>query len=184
MSKELRSKIELSVQVVLAIAAITVVGVLVKRTFFPQKVNPASQPRFAVGQRLNGTNVDWAQHKNNLVFFLRKDCKYCRSIAPLYRQLIQDTANQKNIRLLAVLPDSKEEAKQYLQSVDLPIDDVLSSPLAVFQISWTPSVLLLDDQGIVKGAWIGADPSLQKQMRSEILALVDANVPPSSQAKQ
>jgi peroxiredoxin len=184
MSKDQRAKIELSVQVVLAIAALAVVGVLVKRTFFPQQINPANLPRIAVGQRLNGTNVDWAQHKNNLVFFLRKDCKYCRSIAPLYRQMIEDTANRKNVMLLAVLPDSMEEAKQYLQSLDLPFDNVRSSPLSVFQISLTPSLLLLDDQGIVKGTWVGADPSLEKQMRSEVIALLDASVPPPSQAKQ
>jgi hypothetical protein len=117
MRSNLRANVELGAQIAIALAVVVVAGVFVKRNLFPQQVNPASLPRIGAGERLNVPNVDWEQNKKSLVFFLKKDCAYCTSSAPFYRQLIED-ASKRNVRSLAILPNSLDEARDYVQSLD------------------------------------------------------------------
>jgi hypothetical protein len=174
MSKNVRANIELGLNIVIAVAVIVVAAVVVKRYAFPP-VNPGSLPRITKGERLNVPNVDWQQNKKNLVFFLMKDCKYCESSAPFYRELIAD-ASKRNVQLFAILPNSVDEGKKYLQSLGLAIDSVQTGSLPSYKIPGTPSVLFVDSQGIVKGVWLGATPSHEKEMREDLVALFDANL--------
>jgi peroxiredoxin len=127
--------------------------------------------------RISVPNVDWKQNEKSLVFFLRKDCVYCKLSAPFYRQLIAD-ASQRKVKWLAVLPDSLEEGKVYLRSLNLPIENVQSESLSSYKIPATPSVLFVDSQGIVRSAWAGAPPDRETRMREELIALFDGKSVP------
>jgi hypothetical protein len=48
-----------------------------------------------------------------------------------------------------------EESHQYLQSLGFEIADVRQASLSSVRIPGTPTLLLLDDQGIVKNVWAG-----------------------------
>ena len=126
-----------------------------------------------MGERLDVPNVNWAQNKKSLVFFLKKDCPYCTSSAPFYRQLIED-ASKRNVKCVAVLPNSADEARKYLQYLELPIENVQTDPSTNYKISGTPTVLLVDDGGIVRSAWFGAAPGREKEMRDRLVELFDA----------
>ena len=173
MRANFRANIELGAQVAIALAILVVAGVLVKRTVFPGQANVAAMPRINAGERISIPNIDWAQNKKSLVFFLKKDCPYCTSSAPLYRQLIED-ASKRNVKCVAVLPNSPEEAHKYLQYLELPIDNVQTSPLAPFKITGTPTVLYVDEAGIVKSAWFGAQPGREQEMHDKLVALFDS----------
>jgi peroxiredoxin len=173
MPNNLRTNIEMGAQIVIAVAILVAAGVLVKRTVFPRQGNPPSLPRINVGERLDVPNVDWAQNKKSLVFFLKKDCPYCTSSAPFYRQLIED-ASQRNVKSVAVLPNSADEARKYLQYLELSIDNVQSDPSTAYKISGTPTVLFVDEGGIVRGVWFGAMPGREKEMRDKLVQLFDA----------
>lgn len=121
-------------------------------------------------KRLSVPNVDWEQNKKSLVFFLKKDCVYCTSSAPFYRQLVEEAA-KRNVKCLAILPNSIEEAREYVKSLELPIENVQSGLLSSYKIPGTPSVLFVDHQGIVRSVWVGAAPAQEKQMRDELVAL-------------
>ena len=115
MPNNIRANIETGAQILIAIAVVVVAGVVVKRYLFPSQVSNGSiqqQAQKLMGTRINVPNVDWEQNKKSLVFFLKKDCVYCKSSAPFYRQLIED-ASQRNVKWLAVLPDSLEEGIRY-----------------------------------------------------------------------
>src|SRR5437763_16361191 len=108
MPKNLRGNLELGAQIIIAIATVLIAGVVVKRYLFPPPVNPSDLPRITVGEQLNVPGVEWQQNKKTLVFFLMKDCVYCKASAPFYRQLIED-ASKRDVKLLAILPNSIEE---------------------------------------------------------------------------
>lgn len=169
MPSNVKANIELGVNIVIAIAIVAVAVVVVKRYAFTP-ANPASLPRITKGERLNVPNTDWEQNEKSLVFFLKKDCVYCTSNAPFYRQLVED-ASKRNVKRLAILPDSIEEGRDYLRSLALPIENVQSGSLSSYKIPGTPSVLFVDRHGIVKSVWIGAVPGQEKQMRDELAAL-------------
>ena len=172
MRANVRANIELVAQVVIAIAVVIAAGVLVKRTVWPGQVSGRT-PSINAGERLTIPNVDWAQNKKTLVFFLKKDCQYCTSSAGLYRQLVEDAA-KRNVKCLAVFPNTPEDARKYLQYIELPIDNVYTGPLGDFKISGTPTVLFVDDSGIVKSVWIGAQTAREQEMRDKLVALFDS----------
>ncbi len=174
MSQNVRANIELAVNIVIAVAIVVVAAVSAKRFAFPP-VSPGSLPRITTGERLNVPNVDWKLNKKSLVFFLMKDCGHCESSAPFYRRLIED-ASKRNVKWLAILPNSVEEGRKYVRSLDLPIENVQTGSLSSYKIPGTPSVLFVDKEGIVTGVWIGAEPGREKEMRDELVALFDANL--------
>ncbi len=176
MPNNVRANIELGLNIVIAVAVVVVAGVIIKRYAFQQPVSRDSiqqQPQITRGERVNIPNVDWEQNRKSLVFFLQKDCVYCDSIAPFYRQLIED-AGKRNVKWLAILPNSVEEGRQYIQSLALPIDNVQTGSLPSYKIPGTPSVLFVDHQGIVRSVWIGAVPGRENEIRDELVALFDA----------
>ena len=172
MRQNVRANIELVVQVVIAIAVVITAGVLVKRTVWPGQAS-SRMPSINAGERLTIPNVDWARNKKTLVFFLKKDCSYCTSSAGLYRQLVED-ATKRNVKTVAVLPNTPEDARKYLQYIELPIENVYTGPLGDYKISGTPTVLFVDDSGIVKRVWIGAQTEREQEMRDKLVALFDS----------
>lgn len=172
MRANVRANIELVAQVAIAIAVLITAGVLVKRTAFS---GPASNrmPGISAGERLSVPNIDWAQNKKSLVFFLKKDCPYCTSSASLYRQIIED-ATKRNVKCIAVFPNTLEEARKYLQYIELPIENVYTGPLRDSKIPGTPTVLFVDGSGIVRNVWIGAQTEREQEMRDKLVALFDS----------
>lgn len=172
MRPNVRANIELAAQVVIAIAVVITSGVLVKRTVFPEPAT-ARMPSINSGERLTIPNVDWAQNQKSLVFFLKKDCPYCTSSAAFYRQLVED-ASKRNVKSIAVFPNTPADARKYLQYIELPIDNLYTGPLGDVKISGTPTILFVDKSGIVKSVWIGAQTEKEQEMRDTLVALFDS----------
>lgn len=168
----LRANIELVTQVVVAIAIVITAGVLVKRTVFSAEGN-GTRSQINGGDRLNVSTVDWAQNKKSLVFFLKKDCPYCSSSAGFYRQLMNE-ASKRNVKCIAVLPNSPEEARKYLQYIELPFENIYTGPVEDSRISGTPTVVFVDQNGIVKSVWIGAQTEREKEMHDMLIRLFDS----------
>jgi len=173
MRASVRANIELVTQVVVAIAIIITAGVLVKRTVFTGQSNGAGLPGLTVGERLNVPTIDWAQNKKSLVFFLKKDCPFCTSSAALYRQLM-DEAAKRNVKCIALLPNSPEDARKYLQYLELSFGNVYTGPIEDSRITGTPTVVFVDQNGIVKSVWIGAQTEREKEMRDTLVQLFDS----------
>jgi peroxiredoxin len=174
MSKSFRANLELGLNIVIATAIVVVAVAVVKRSAFPS-ASPSILPQITVGDRLNIPNVSWEKNKKSLVFFLMKDCKYCQSSAPFYRQLIED-ASKRNVQRLAVLPNTVEEGRKYIESLELPIENVETGSLSSYKIPGTPAVLFVNKKGIVKSVWLGAAPGRNEEMRKELVALFDEDL--------
>jgi peroxiredoxin len=173
MPSKVRANIELTAQVIIALAVVAAAAAVVKRNFFPGLGNP-NLPRISAGERLSIPNVDWKQNQKSLVFFLKKDCPYCTTSAPFYRQLIAE-ASKRNVKCLAILPNSADEARKYLQYLELPIENIQTG-LSSYKISGTPTVLFVDSQGIVRSVWFGAQTEREKEMRDKLVELFDEKI--------
>ena len=171
MRNSFRTNVEFAAQIIVAIAVVTVAGVLIKRMVFPAQPRPSRVANISAGERLGLPDVDWKLNRKSLVFFLNKDCRYCTSSAPFYRQLT-DEASKQNVRLLAVLPNSAEEAKAYVQSIKLPIDDIRTGPLASYKIAGTPTLLFVNSSGIVERVWFGDASGRENEIRESFLTFV------------
>ena len=172
-SNNVRARLELGLNVVIAAAILMIAIVVAKRAFFPAQVTSTSlqqQAQRLIGTRFTIPGSDSAQQKKSLIFFLKKDCIYCERIAPSYRDLISD-ARKRNIYMIAILPNSLDEAREYVRSLGLKIDNVQTGSLASYKIPGTPAVLLVDGDGIVKSVWFGAEPGRENEMREKLVAL-------------
>jgi len=172
MKTNVRANIELVAQVVIAIAIVITASVLVKRTVFPGQVR-GEMPTINAGERLAFQNIDWAKNEKSLVFFLKKDCPFCTSSASLYRELVHE-ATKRNVKCVAVFPNTLEDARKYLQYIEVPIEDIYTGPLRDLKISGTPTVLFVDRTGIVRSVWVGAQSEHEQEMRDKLVALFDS----------
>jgi hypothetical protein len=89
---------------------------------------------------------------------------------------LQEEAIKQNVKLLAVFPHSTEEGKAYLESIQLSMDDIHSSPTAPYKIRGTPTVLFVNSSGTVEKGWFGDVSGREKQIREEFLALAEKSV--------
>jgi len=71
-----------------------------------------------------------------------------------------------------------KEAQDYLNRLGVSVDEVRQASLAEFGVRGTPTLLLVDDSGIVKNFWIGKIPLEQETDVLEALKGTDGNFNP------
>jgi hypothetical protein len=150
--------------IVLAIAALVLFGYKVSHRGHP------AGPR--VGSQLpirRSANVE-----RYAVLMLSTNCRFCSRDADFYRQL--SARRDQRHRLIAVFPETSDEARRYLQRRGIVVDEVVASDLNRFNTSATPTVIITDGDGKVTKAWVGA---LAGDSRTDVLSsLACANCGP------
>lgn len=136
----------------------------------PARARQASEPK--VGLNLTQTplrDVNWARNKSTLVLGLQTTCHFCTDSSPFFQKLPAAAAGKTKI--VAVLPQSIVESREYLSKLGIRVDDIRSAPLASIGVGGTPTMLLVDDKGIVKSVWIGKLPD---ERQTEVLSAIAA----------
>jgi len=162
MSK-LSQRIELIANIAIIVAAVALVAVLAQRFFLTKSV--ASQ-EIAVGTKISLPEVEWAKNGKTMLVVLQKGCRFCTESAAFYQRLAQTAAN-KSVKLIAVLPDTPAQGREYLNALEVPITDIRQASLSSISVRGTPTLILVDDIGAVAETWIG---KLPPEKESEVLA--------------
>jgi len=134
-------------------------GVLVKPYIFPAV--PKSVPTnegIKIGTKLTLTDVDWNKSEKNLVLVLSSTCRFCNESAPFYQKLAAQKTGQNNIRLIAVMPQTAAEAKQYLDNHKISVDEIKQTNPDTINVRGTPTLVLVDNTGAVVQSWVGKLP--------------------------
>lgn len=170
MSK-LKNKIELVANVAIIVVAILIGIVFVKNYLLAPAPAPETRDyRVPVGTKVSLPGVDWAQNGQTLLLVLKKGCRYCAESAPFYQRLIRETSAKSPVHLVAVLPHEVNEAKQYLGSLSVPIDEVRQSELDALKVQGTPTLILVNEKGEVVESWVGKLPAEQE---TEVLKRIE-----------
>ena len=111
-------------------------------------------------------NVDWKNNKKTLVLYVSTNCRFCNESSPFYQRLVEKYADGKNLKLVAVLPQTVDEAKEHLKSLGVNINDVYNAQLRSIGVTATPTLLLVDESGIVSEMWRG---KLSNDKETEVL---------------
>lgn len=175
MSERLFKKTELLANIAIIVVALLLCGVLVKKFFFnANEAAPARSidPRIPAGTKATLPGVDWAKNGKTLVFVLSRDCRYCTQSAPFYQRLTRETAGRPDVRLLAVLPQDVEDGKKYLSDLGVSVHEVKQASPSATGASVTPTLILVDDKGIVKNSWVG---QLVTPEENEVLSQLAVN---------
>lgn len=137
--------------------------------------NPAAaseRPALAIGARLSLPDVNWSQADKTLLIALSKDCRFCSDSAPFYRRLSDEAAKQRGLRLIALFSGDVEEGRKYLQSLGVGIEDVRQVQFQSIGIRGTPSLILVDSAGLIRGLWMGR---LSPDGEREVMAKLGCN---------
>lgn len=163
----LTKKIEVLANVAIVVVALLIGVVIVKRYLLPQSLNSgaAANARIQPGTKISLPGVDLSRGDKTLVMALSTTCHFCSESAPFYQKLTR-AAEAKGVKVIAVLPQSEPEARQYLNGLSLTISDVRQSPLDSLGVSGTPTLILVDGKGQIASSWVG---KLQSDRESEVM---------------
>lgn len=163
MSK-LYQRIELIANVMIIVVAVLVVGVIAQRYLSSPSVPPPKGP--TVGSKVSLPNVDFSKSNKNVLLVLQKGCHFCSESAEFYKRLIEE-AKGRNVNVLAVLPQDRQEAEGYLNSLGVQGIAIQQSRLDSLNVAGTPTIILLNNRGEITNLWVGKLPS---EKEKEVLA--------------
>jgi thioredoxin-related protein len=145
------------------LGAFVMVAVLAGQRFWNSRAEARSNaPKIGTHVALAG--VDWSKSNRNLVMALSTTCHFCSESAEFYKRLLEDVLSKK-IPALAVLPQSTDASSKYLADLGVPIPELHQSSLEALDVSGTPTLLIVDNQGKIRQAWVGKlPPDLETQV--------------------
>jgi thioredoxin-related protein len=160
-------KLEIVANVSIIVVAIVVCVAAVRYFRTKASGSKAPTPAIAAGTKINLPNEDWARNRQTLLLALSTQCKYCSASAEFYQRLVNSASS--NTKLVAVLPQPREESQEYLTGLKLTIKDIQQVSPPSLGVRATPTLILVDSTGIVTNAWVGQlPPDKEKEVLSSV----------------
>jgi thiol-disulfide isomerase/thioredoxin len=159
-------RIEVAANIAIICVAVMIGILLIKPYLFTDKSRPAPRDMsIPVGTKVSLPEINWHQNGKTLLLVLQKGCHFCTESAPLYQRLVKELSGT-DIHLVAVLPQDPMDGKKYLDDLGVGIKDVKQAGLSSLGVAGTPTLILLDDKGVVEKSWVG---KLSPEKETELL---------------
>jgi len=143
------------------VVAIALVIVLIQRR--SERAAPEQvRPTVAIGSKISLPDVAWQRGRHTLLVALREGCRYCAASAPFYKRLLP-AATADSVPLIALFEEPQDAARRYLDTLDVPIQDVRRISFRSIPISGTPTIVLVNGEGTVEKVWVGQLPSKDEE---------------------
>jgi hypothetical protein len=107
------------------------------------------------GKKIELSGVDWAQNSRTLLFVLSTQCHFCSESAPFYQKIVDKASNYKDVKLVAVFPQGTNQGEEYLKKYGIGIGQVYKGSMTSLGARGTPTLIMVDGNGIVKRSWVG-----------------------------
>jgi rhodanese-related sulfurtransferase len=171
--------IERLVNLAIIIMAVYFVISLV-RMYGPWGQNPQPVEAMKSGKQLVLPDVEWPGPGQTLVLALSTNCHFCSESAPFYQRLLQGLEGKAGVRVVAVLPETVEEGREYIRKLGLSIAEVRQTELSTLGLEGTPTLLLADGAGTVEEVWVGKLMERQEREVFSRLQLANNGAPPEA----
>ena len=165
MLRRLRTRPELAAYAIVITVSV-ILGVFIGKTYL---VGASSNRLNALeGTKFQLAGVDWQKSERTVVLGLRIGCGYCEDSAEFYRAL-SEQCRLKKVRLIAVAPNLVSESQQYLKELGVTVDEVRQSELPPLGVMRTPTLVLVDNGGVVSRIWLGKlSPANQQDVFTQV----------------
>jgi rhodanese-related sulfurtransferase len=161
---ERTKKVEFLANVAIIGLAILLGLVLIKRSFFSSSESSQPDKGIKTGATFQLQDVDWARNRQTLIVVLNQGCQLCSENAPFYQRLARELVGKDDVEIIAVMPGSVSESEEYLRGIGVSVDLVRQAPLETVGVTGTPTLILVNHEGIVTGVWIGELTASQESM--------------------
>lgn len=156
--------------------AILIVAVVFMRGLVQRHTNnsdPVGMPAYLrPGAKFPLVDVDWSTRKQTVVLMLQSSCTYCTESAPFYRRIKHGLGQRTDVGVMALSSDSPTVAQNYLNQLEVSVDVLKSMSLRALEpygLKGTPTIALVNSQGVVTGLWNGRlPPSKQSEILKKI----------------
>ena len=145
------------VQAVLVFCAVTaglVAPTVIREGFFSLGADAAANGPVQ-GSRLSVPGLDFSQGTNTVVVFLRSSCQYCIKSMDFYRVLAAKATTTSHFRLVVVGSEPVDSVNRFLREHQLKPDEVIPMHTVRVSISATPTLVLVNERGIIVRSWVG-----------------------------
>lgn len=168
-------KIEVTANVATIFVAVLISAVVVKTYVSPNafaRSAVVSAPEVVKGKSVDGhaLGVDWKKNRRTLVLAISTTCHFCKDSVPFYQKL---GAVEKDVKMVPVLPQPIAEAQKYFSDSGVHVDDVRQVPLNTLGVRGTPTLLLVNDAGVVTDVWVG---KLQPDQEAQVLTAMGKKI--------
>jgi thioredoxin-related protein len=160
------SRLEKATNVAVILAASVFIGTTLYR-LVPERRN-APAPGAEIGAPLDLKGVPFSQTKSTLLLVLRSTCVFCTASMPLYREIMSERS-PATLRMIAVGAEPTETMRGYLKQHGVTVDDVFTTHGNPLSIIGTPTLLLVDKNGILRHQWIGRLPDAKGRQVLDII---------------
>lgn len=117
-----------------------------------------------IGKTLPLRGINWKDNGKTLILYLSTTCGYCNASVPFYQRI--ENEKEATIKTVAVFWQREDEAQKYLESHKIKADKILSVSLSDIGISGTPTILIVDENGLISDLWLG---KLDANKEAEVL---------------
>lgn len=145
--------------------AIIVAGALFV-TSLVQSYQLTTQPQ---ARRITVAGVDFSRSEKTLLLFLQQDCKVCIESVAFYRRITDNFPDPGNVQLILITPNEPKTAGKFFRNEGLPVATVLQGERGLLGVKLSPTLILADSTGIVRGSWIG---QLSPEREAEVLTML------------
>jgi len=124
------------------------------------------------GRTISVSGVDFSRSEKTLLLFLQQDCDICLDSLPFYRKLIDSFQESTDVQLVLITPYRPEVANEFFKNAGLRFKTVLQGDRGLLGVKLSPTLILADSSGTVRGSWIG---KLQTERETEIWTMLEKN---------
>ncbi|HYM75787.1 MAG TPA: redoxin family protein [Candidatus Dormibacteraeota bacterium] len=164
----MEKKLTMAANIAIIVVAIVAVTVLVRSWKYSGAGNgQGGSPKALIGKQFPVAQ-SWAANHKTVVLALSVGCHFCTASAPFYQRLMT-YAGTHQANVVAFMPQSKEEGSQYLKQLGLNIPVVGQADFQQINVSGTPTLFLVDSEGIVREVWQG---QLEENREKKVLSML------------
>lgn len=157
-------RLEIAVNIASLVVMCLLATVLVKSYFFTNRSRP--EPSIAVGDKLTLSEALTSGSERAIVLALSTTCHFCSESIPFYRRLSTE-AGRTHVPVIAIFPQPSTDVANYLKANGLA--GIASESGRILRISGTPTLMLVNRQGVVTKVWRGKLPPEQE---NEVLSKI------------
>lgn len=162
-----RKYLEIGVNVSLIVVCLCLFTLLIKNYFF----SPSNETikNISIGDNVPIPDFEWEKGKTNVLLFLNSACQYCTKSADFYKQLMAETNDKFDIKLVAVFSGSDLRANEYLTEIGLGNPESRAVSFAKVGINGTPTLAIAGDNGVLSNIWKGKlSPKKENEVRQKL----------------
>ena len=122
-----------------------------------QHAAPSRTESIKLGSKVSLPGYDWLSASKTLILALDVKCRFCNESTGFYREL-EKISSGENVKLVAVFRGDVEESSDYLKANGISNVEVKQLPLNQLNVRGTPTLLLVDANGLISNFWVGKLP--------------------------